>query len=222
MDPWAAGHRRGRRYETVNPYLACSGDTSEGFCRAPAALADAGTCTPLSTARDCATFGEPCTALDHYPNASVTAYGVVSGEADILREVHDHGPVACSIAAEPILDYTGGIASSRQRGIIDHVVSIVGYGVEDGVPYWHVRNSWGESWGEMGFFRIERGTNQAWIESECAWATPGAFSSTNFPCSESGDNCRYPLPPSPPPTRALTRAESEGEPRAEGVLAPPT
>ena len=36
--------------------------------------------------------------------------------------------------------------------------------VEDGTPYWKVKNSWNDSWGDGGFFKILRGSNECGIE----------------------------------------------------------
>ncbi|KAA6391126.1 MAG: putative cathepsin B5 cysteine protease [Streblomastix strix] len=47
----------------------------------------------------------------------------------------------------------------------EHAVIIIGWGVEKGKPYWLVQNSWGENWGEKGFFKILRGKNHCKIES---------------------------------------------------------
>lgn len=39
---------------------------------------------------------------------------------------------------------------------IDHAVTVVGYGTENGLDYFTVRNTWGTSWGENGYVRIAR------------------------------------------------------------------
>ncbi|CAL6020223.1 Cathepsin_B [Hexamita inflata] len=48
-----------------------------------------------------------------------------------------------------------------------HAVVFVGYGHDGLNKYWLVRNSWGESWGENGYFRILRGVNECDIENIC-------------------------------------------------------
>ena len=40
---------------------------------------------------------------------------------------------------------------------VNHAVQLVGYDTdEEGAPYWIIRNSWGEEWGEGGYFRLPK------------------------------------------------------------------
>jgi len=59
---------------------------------------------------------------------------------------------------------------------VNHAVVVVGYGVcgkndpecnnqNEGLKYWIVKNSWGKSFGEAGYFKIIRGVNDLGIES---------------------------------------------------------
>jgi len=90
----------------------------------------------------------------------------------IMAEIYARGPVAAGIDAGYILDYSGGVIMTESPKQIDHIVSIVGWGVENNVPYWLVRNSWGQYWGDKGWFKIIRGKNALGIEQGVSWATP--------------------------------------------------
>lgn len=128
----------GLSYETSNPYLACSAESTEGLCRA----AD-WSCSAENVARTCDTFsssGGKCVAIAKYPNATISEYGEVRGAHEMRAEIYARGPISCGIDAEPILGYSGGVSALKGGGV-NHVVSVVGWGEEEGQPYWIVRNS---------------------------------------------------------------------------------
>jgi len=177
----------GISYETQQPYMACSSESTDGLCSA-----GDWTCSAMNVARTCSTFksaGGKCVGLTKYPNATISEYGSISGADAMAKEIYQRGPIACGIDAAPILDYKGGIVSDAGMSI-DHVISVVGWGNDpDAGQYWIVRNSWGEYWGEMGYVRVAKGNNALHLEEQCAWAVPATWTEFNYPCNEDGSNC---------------------------------
>ena len=55
-----------------------------------------------------------------------------------------------------------------------HGVLVVGYGEDEGIKYWLVKNSWGEEWGEKGYVRILREESENSI-GICAIASSASF-----------------------------------------------
>uniref|UniRef100_A0A6U1T3V4 Peptidase C1A papain C-terminal domain-containing protein n=1 Tax=Trieres chinensis TaxID=1514140 RepID=A0A6U1T3V4_TRICV len=183
-------------FDTCMSYIACSKDSTEGFCE----HVDT-SCSASNTCRTCDTFagmGGACTEIDYFPNVTIAEYGEISLDVDkIMAEIYTRGPVAATINAEPIVKYGGGVyTDDTQDQGTNHIVSIVGWGAKKNKQgkvkskHWIIRNSWGQYWGEMGYIRVEMGKNILGIESAIAWATPDSWTEDNFPCDEDGKNCR--------------------------------
>ena len=89
--------------------------------------------------------------------------------------LYKNGPMSVSFEVySDFMHYQGGVyqhTGLRDQfnpfEITNHAVLLVGWGVdaESGLKYWTVKNSWGESWGEKGYFRIIRGVDEVSIES---------------------------------------------------------
>lgn len=69
------------------------------------------------------------------------------------------GPIIVNIISDPLQLYAGGIYDDEEAcagNFPNHAVVTIGYGTESGSDYWLLKNSWGTSWGESGYFRLHR------------------------------------------------------------------
>ncbi|XP_039521838.1 cathepsin S, ortholog 1 isoform X1 [Pimephales promelas] len=95
-------------------------------------------------------------------------------EAALQFAVANIGPVSVGVNAKlpSFHRYRGGIYSEPQcRGLVNHAVLVVGYGSENGLDYWLLKNSWGTAWGEKGFIRMARNKNMCGISSFAIYPT---------------------------------------------------
>ena len=88
-----------------------------------------------------------------------------------LKEAVSRGPVSIAIEADKkaFQLYTSGVLTGDACGTnLDHGVLIVGYG-EGGVELstWLVKNSWGPTWGDNGYIKIER--SDSTNDKGCLW-----------------------------------------------------
>ena len=96
-------------------------------------------------------------------------------EKKVMEEIMEYGPVSAIMDVyDDFESYKDGVyvVNPDAEKKFWHVVRIIGWGVENGVKYWHAANSFNTFWGENGFFKIRRGTNEANIETHMMAADP--------------------------------------------------
>lgn len=108
----------------------------------------------------------------YVPGTLSKASTLLSGsEETIRREIYKFGP--CSTVMKVFDDFLSwdghGIykwgKTSKVSSSNGHSVVLMGWGEDEGVKYWIVRNSWGKSWGNgSGYFKIVRGINNCEID----------------------------------------------------------
>jgi len=92
-----------------------------------------------------------------YKKYRASKYYTLNSIDAIKQNIFANGPVESGFSVyDDFLSYKSGIyrrgPSSKFLG--GHAVKIVGWGQENNTEYWIVANSWGEVWGEQGFFKI--------------------------------------------------------------------
>jgi cathepsin B len=95
-------------------------------------------------------------------------YSVDSSETAIRSEIMTNGPVeACFSVYEDFLSYKTGVYQYQTGDFLGgHCIKIIGWGIENGTPYWLCNNSWTTYWGDDGQFKILRGQDECGIEDQ--------------------------------------------------------
>merc|ERR1719500_1412601 len=115
-------------------------------------------------------------------------------EDKLKKLVYKYGAVATGIYASDnsFGNYNNGVYNGCSTTQINHAVTVVGYGTESGKPYWLVKNSWGDNWGDGGYIKIARGNSECGIGGNCALVE----------CSKTGTASPAPQAPAPAPIPA--------------------
>ena len=152
------------------------------------------------------TVSGPCCKVDNFELYKIEGFSNIRNryrrtDADesyidyVKKEIYLNGPVTVAIDADPAETYDKGIISQsnpkaqcNSNPELNHLVSIVGWGEENGISYWIVRNSWGTFYGEDGFFKVQQGVNCIGIEgnnNDIYAAYPKGWSEvTKFPTDQ--------------------------------------
>lgn len=102
---------------------------------------------------------------DKHHGATTYNYKNVS---DMVADIYQNGPLTAQFFVhQDFLAYKSGVYHHTGIGPMlgGHAIKIIGWGVDAGVDYWWVTNSWNEDWGDHGFFKIRKGNNECQIEN---------------------------------------------------------
>jgi len=106
-----------------------------------------------------------------------TSYSVSKKVSQIQTELMTNGPMEVALSVyEDFLSYKSGVYKHVAGSFLGgHAVKLIGWGTENGTPYWLITNSWNTDWGDNGFFKILRGSDECGVESEVVGGLPKLY-----------------------------------------------
>jgi hypothetical protein len=95
------------------------------------------------------------------PGSTITNFiNIEPNSDDDMVYALNKQPISVAIEADQtnFQLYKSGIFTSSCGTNLDHGVLVVGYGSENGIEYYKVKNSWSSEWGEDGYIRLAKGS----------------------------------------------------------------
>ena len=88
-----------------------------------------------------------------------TAYMLGSDVYEIKSDIYLSGTVTAAFTVyEDFLTYKSGVYKhTTGRSLGGHAIKVIGWGTENGEDYWLCVNSWNDTWGDKGLFKILQG-----------------------------------------------------------------
>lgn len=110
-------------------------------------------------------YSTPYNQDKHYAK---NVYSIGESVEEIQTELMKYGPVEVTFSVyEDFMTYKSGVYQHKTGAYLGgHAVKLVGWGVENNVPYWLCANSWNTEWGLDGYFKIIRGKDHCGIEED--------------------------------------------------------
>lgn len=108
----------------------------------------------------------PYAGADDKCKSGSNSVATIKGYEDV--PINDEGALVKAVASQPVsvaVDggdmtfqfYSGGVMTGSCGTDLDHGIAAIGYGTtSDGTKYWLLKNSWGTTWGENGYLRMEK------------------------------------------------------------------
>jgi C1A family cysteine protease len=158
----------------VPPASVTRGDNCQGNWPATALDWLQGNGDPTETTMPYTSRMSSCNSSAARHDTRVISWGFVNednpwdppSEKALKKAIAAHGPVIATVlVTDAFQSYSGGVFDEGAPGGANHAVTIVGW--DDARKAWHVRNSWGTSWGEDGYIWVKYGTNN--IGSVASW-----------------------------------------------------